>query len=199
MLVIKQLTTDIFNNITINFPKAGLYGVVGRNGVGKSTLFRIINREIQISQGNVQCGKVAYVSSLEMFDKYLSGQAYLDLLSAIEQRRFTEYAEFMGGLSYLNQKIKTYSLGMRELFIFLYLLSLDSQLVILDELLDGLDEQKRFSAYQLLQNLSSDKLFLLTSHNLSEVFKVCDEVYLLEKTGLSRIFDLKEVHYNLSN
>lgn len=199
MLVIKQLTTDIFNNITINFPKAGLYGVVGRNGIGKSTLFRIINREIQISQGNVQCGKVAYVSSLDMFDKYLSGQDYLDLLSAIEQRHFMEYAEFMGGLSYLNQQIKTYSLGMRELFIFLYLLSLDSQLVILDELLDGLDEQKRLLAYRLLQKLSFEKLFLLTSHNLSEVFKVCDEVYLLEKTGLSRIFDLKEVHYNLSN
>lgn len=199
MLVIKQLTTDIFSNITISFPRVGLYGIVGRNGVGKSTLFRVINKEIKIFQGDIQCGKVAYVSSLDMFDKYLSGQDYLDLLSAIEQRRFMEYAEFMGGLSYLNQKIKTYSLGMRELFIFLYLLSLDSQLVILDELLDGLDEQKRFSAYQLLQKLSSDKLFLLTSHNLSEVFKVCDEVYLLEKTGLSRIFDLKEVHYNLSN
>lgn len=95
----------------------------------------------------------------------------------------------MGGADYLNKKIGKYSLGMKELFAFLYILSLPSDLIILDELLDGLDELRRSAAYELLKEYSTQKIILLTSHNLSEVFKICDTVYLLSKNSLTAIED----------
>ena len=197
-LKVNNLTTEVFQDLSFNLPKTGLLGIVGRNGVGKSTLFSTINGEIKVSDNCIESGKVSYIPNLEIFDKHLSAQDYLRLLKADEQVVFQKNLETMGGANFLKQKIGKYSLGMKELFAILYLLSMQSDLIIFDELLDGLDEQRRFRAYKLLKEQSKTKLILLTSHNLSEVFEVCDCVYLLEKDSLKSIDrrDLERVMFS---
>lgn len=188
-LRIKNLTTAIIEDLSFELSDPGLYGIIGPNGIGKSTLFSLINGEVKGFRGQLQSGKVAYIPNLDIFDKHLSAQDYLQLLSPEEQNVFQENLEKMGGADYLNKKIGKYSLGMKELFAFLYILSLPSDLIILDELLDGLDELRRSAAYELLKEYSTQKIILLTSHNLSEVFKICDTVYLLSKNSLTAIED----------
>lgn len=197
-LKVNNLTTEVFQDLSFNLPKTGLLGIVGRNGVGKSTLFSTINGEIKVSDNCIESGKVSYIPNLEIFDKHLSAQDYLRLLKVDEQVVFQKNLETMGGANFLKQKISKYSLGMKELFAILYLLSIQSDLIIFDELLDGLDEQRRFRAYKLLKEQSKTKLILLTSHNLSEVFEVCDCVYLLEKDSLKSIDrrDLERVMFS---
>ncbi|MBM7641948.1 ATP-binding cassette domain-containing protein [Streptococcus loxodontisalivarius] len=195
-LRIKNITSSTFNKLSFDFPATGLYGLIGKNGVGKSTLFTIINGETEIKQNEkyLSVGGVAYIPDLNIFDKNLSANDYLKLLSSSERTTFESSLKLMGGSDFLSRRISSYSLGMKELFALLYLLSLQREVVILDELIDGLDEQKRFKAYDLLKKHSRNKLILLTSHNLSEVFENCDRVYLLKESSLVEVGSLSEAH-----
>ncbi|VUW91246.1 putative ABC transporter ATP-binding protein YxlF [Streptococcus constellatus] len=184
---IKNLTTAIFQDLNFELTNPGLYGIIGPNGVGKSTLFSLLNNEIKLPSGMLKIGKVSYIPSLDIFDKHLTASDYLTLLSPEEQTVFQKNLVRMGGADYLKKKLGKYSLGMKELFAFLYALSIQSDILILDELLDGLDERRRFTAYDLLREYSSEKIILLTSHNLSEVFKVCDTVFLLSQNSLKAL------------
>ncbi|GGE32417.1 ATP-binding cassette domain-containing protein [Streptococcus himalayensis] len=181
---VRDITIDIFENLSFSMPSTGLYGVIGQNGAGKSTLFSMMSGEIKIPKKNMRIGKVSYIPSLNIFDKYLTANDYVKVLSLNEQKRFHKNLKQMGGATFFGKKIGKYSLGMGELFCFIYALSIESDVLILDELLDGLDEQRRFAAYELLKHYKKEKLILLTSHNLSEVFKVSDDVYFLEEGKL---------------
>lgn len=189
-LQVKHLTTVIFEDLNFDISNSGLYGFIGRNGVGKSTLFSLFNGEIPLQDANIEIGKVAYIPSLDIFDMHMTAKDYLGLLSAEEQKTFQNNLDKMGGADFLSKKIGKYSLGMKELFAFLYIISIESEVVILDELLDGLDERRRFAAYDLLKQNSQEKIILLTSHNLSEVFEHCERVYLLEKDSVVIVDDL---------
>lgn len=189
---VRNLTTDVFQNLTFELPEVGLYGVIGRNGVGKSTLFSIINGEIKYDKGIVTVGRASYVPNLDIFDKNLSAEDYLQLLKEEELVIFQNQLEKMGGANFLKEKISKYSLGMKELFAFLYSVSIRSDILILDELIDGLDEQRRLKAYDILRQESQEKLVIFTSHNLSEVFDVCKGVYMLEKNSLEIVDTLNK-------
>lgn len=87
---------------------------------------------------------------------------------------------------------------MKELFAFTFAVSIPSDVLILDELLDGLDEKRRLQALKLLQQVSKEKLVIFTSHNLTEVFTYSDRVYLLEKASLSQMASLAEASLKMS-
>ncbi len=72
---------------------------------------------------------------------------------------------------------------MKEILAFIYTVSLEADLIIVDELMNGLDNAMRAKAFQILKELSKTKIILLTSHILEEVEKYCDQVYFLSKYG----------------
>ncbi|MDR1568704.1 MAG: ATP-binding cassette domain-containing protein [Streptococcaceae bacterium] len=153
---VKNLTTDLFKNLSFELFQNGLYGFVGRNGIGKSTLFSILNKEIKISIGEIKVGKVCYIPSLEIFDKNITANDYFKLLSDEEKITLNKNLELMGNPDFFNKKIGTYSLGMKELFAFIFAISIESDILILDELIDGLDE-KNVSIQPLRFGLSSKR------------------------------------------
>jgi ABC-2 type transport system ATP-binding protein len=190
-LHISHLITDIYQDLSFELTEPGLYGIIGRNGIGKSTLFSLINGEIKFKSGQITAGRIAYIPDLDIFNRYLTANDYIKLLTSEERTTFENYLRKMGDQNYFNRRIGKYSLGMKELFAFLYVISLDSKIIILDELLDGLDERKRFAAYDLIKEISEEKIVLLTSHNLSEVFTCSDSVYLLSQSSIQLIPDLE--------
>ncbi|MFK4900217.1 AAA family ATPase [Lactococcus petauri] len=72
---------------------------------------------------------------------------------------------------FFKKPIKKYSLGMKEILAFIYTVSLEADLIIVDELMNGLDNAMRAKAFQILKELSKTKIILLTSHILEEVEK----------------------------
>ncbi|KXT74708.1 ABC transporter, ATP-binding protein [Streptococcus sp. DD10] len=197
-LVIQDLTSKTFQNLNFELKNPGIYGIIGANGVGKSTLFSLLNREIQFNDGTISSGKLAYIPNLDIFDKHLTANDYFDLLNEGQKTAVQNISDKFGKQDFFDKKISNYSLGMKELFAFIYLLAVDSEIIILDELLDGLDEQKRFIAYQLLKEIAQHKIVLFTSHNLSEVFEISHQVYLLDDSSLKNIADLKTAQKHLS-
>lgn len=197
-LRVKNLITPLFDNLSFDLPATGLYGIIGRNGIGKSTLFSMISGEIKTDGTCITSGKVSYVPSLAIFDQHLSANDYLKLLAKDELVAFEDNLRVMGGADFFKQKIGKYSLGMKELFAFTFAVSISSDVLILDELLDGLDEKRRLQALNLLQQVSKEKLVIFTSHNLTEVFTYSDRVYLLEKASLLPMASLAEASLKMS-
>src|SRR5574337_63255 len=69
-LRVKNLITPLFDNLSFDLPATGLYGIIGRNGIGKSTLFSMISGEIKTDGTCITSGKVSYVPSLAIFDQH---------------------------------------------------------------------------------------------------------------------------------
>lgn len=98
---------------------------------------------------------------------------------------------------FFKKPIKKYSLGMKEILAFIYTVSLEADLIIVDELMNGLTMRcvpKRAKAFQILKELSKIKIILLTSHILEEVEKYCDQVYFLSKYGFDDVLNFREAH-----
>lgn len=195
---IEQLITAQFDHLNFKLSHSGLYGVIGRNGSGKSTLFTIINGEMKIIGGHIQIlegkyqGRVVYVPNLEIFDKNLNGYDYIKLLKGKELQRANELMPKFQAERFFKKSISKWSLGMQEILAFILTMSLDSDLIIIDELMNGLDDSMRTMAFQILKEVSKEKIILLTSHILEEVEKYCDEVYFLTKASLNPVSNFEE-------
>ncbi|MDR0200191.1 MAG: AAA family ATPase [Streptococcaceae bacterium] len=196
-LEIKNLTTDTFKNINLDLCGPGLYGIIGRNGVGKSTFFTAINGEISF-QGEVVVsdslfkGRIVYLPGFEVFDENLTGMDYIKLLRGQERKKAEEYLLLFKANHFFDTPIRKYSLGMKEILAFIYSVSLNGDVIIIDELLNGLDNKMREEAFKILQNLSKEKIILLTSHILEEIEKWCNQVYFLTKGGFSKVSNFEE-------
>ncbi|MFK4839369.1 ATP-binding cassette domain-containing protein [Lactococcus petauri] len=196
-LIINNLTTCTLSNICLTLDKPGLYGIIGRNGTGKSTLFMAINKEmnyegdIQISDGWHQ-GRVSYVATLDIFEPNLRAIDYIKVLTKTELKSAEKYMPLFSASRFFKRPIKKYSLGMKEILAFIYTVSLEADLIIVDELMNGLDNAMRAKAFQILKELSKTKIILLTSHILEEVEKYCDQVYFLSKYGFDDVLNFRE-------
>lgn len=196
-LIINNLTTCTLSNICLTLDKPGLYGIIGRNGTGKSTLFTAINKEmnyegdIQISDGWHQ-GRVSYVATLDIFESNLRAIDYIKVLTKTELKSAEKYMPLFSASRFFKRPIKKYSLGMKEILAFIYTVSLEADLIIVDELMNGLDNAMRAKAFQILKELSKTKIILLTSHILEEVEKYCDQVYFLSKYGFDDVLNFRE-------
>lgn len=183
------VTAGNLENLELRLSKNGIYGIIGRNGAGKSTLFTAINGELKLKRGEISgFSRVAYVPNLAIFDENLTANDYIAALSKEAQQKAAKLIENFSAERFFSGKIKKYSLGMKEIFAFIMTLSLESDLVIIDELMNGM----RQLAFSYLQLISKDKIVLLTSHILEEIFRFSDKVYLLKHSELHEIRDIKD-------
>ncbi|GAB2025390.1 AAA family ATPase [Lactovum odontotermitis] len=198
-LKVKNLKMPGIAPIDFELEKTGLYGLIGKNGIGKSTFYSILSGEISVKQGDIQVGRVSYLSAIEYFDENLSGWDYLKLLDEAEYQKSLQMASFFGADSYLARKIGKYSFGMKQLFATILAFSTPSDILIIDELFNGLDVLAKSKVFQELQKCAQEKIILYTSHNLKEIEHFCDITYLLSETGISRVADFaqaaKEIGY----
>lgn len=177
--------------IDFELEKAGLYGLIGKNGIGKSTFYSILSGEISVKQGDIQVGRVSYLPAIEYFDENLSGWDYLKLLDEAEYQKSLKMASFFGADSYLSRKIGKYSFGMKQLFATILAFSTPSDILIIDELFNGLDVLVKSKVFQELQKCAQEKIVLYTSHNLKEVEQCCDQTFILTERGINPVTNFK--------
>ena len=189
---LSNIVAGNLENLSFDITRKGLYGIIGRNGAGKSTLFTLINGEMKLKSGKISgFNRSAYVQNLAIFDENLTAQDYILTLSKDEQEKATAMIQDFAANSFVNKKIKTYSLGMKEIFAFIMTLSISSDLVIVDELMNGMDYGMRKLAFGYLKSISQEKIVLLTSHILEEVYQYSDKIYLLNDSKLAEMPSLE--------
>ena len=193
----------ILQDVSIQFEEGLIHGIVGRNGSGKTMLMKCICGFIRPTTGQIfvdgrQVGRdVDFPPDLGLlietpgFVPYYSGLKNLALLAAINRRvskeQLSACMEQLGLGDAKDKRVSKYSMGMRQRLGIAQAIMEDPKLLILDEPLNGLDEQGVQDIRALLLDLKQQgKTVLLSSHNGEDIDLLCDSVCRMAGGVLTR-------------
>jgi len=207
IIEVKQLKKDFdgfeaVNNVTFNVKKGEVFGLLGPNGAGKTTTIRMLIGILKPTQGEVfireynvrkEPIKVKQIMGIvpEFADAYTDLSALRNLLLTgelygIERKRSIERAVSLLKKFELydkrNQKVKTFSKGMRQRLILAMALMNDAEILFLDEPTSGLDVESTRLIRQLIRQFNKDGVTIfLTTHNIEEADLLCDRVAIMNQ------------------
>lgn len=201
--VIKKFGSDIaLGNVSVEFERGKIYGIVGRNGSGKTVLFKTITGFLKPSSGRVivdgkEIGKdtdfadnIGIIIETPGFLSSYSGYKNLEYLASIKNRigkkEIKESMERVGLDANSKKKVGKYSLGMRQRLGIAQAIMENPDILILDEPMNGLDNQGVEDVREILLNLKEEgKAIILASHNKEDIEVLCDEVYEMDHGKLT--------------
>lgn len=183
-------------DVTLNLRHGETLGIIGRNGVGKSTLLRLVAGIIRPDKGSViNHGQSVSLLALQVgFNSHLSGRENT-IMSAMLQgmshrevvSRLDDILEFSELDDFFDQPVATYSTGMRARLGFAVALHVNPDVMLIDEVLGVGDEVfKKKSSEILKERISSNHTVLIVSHNPATISDLCDRVVWIDD-GVSRM------------
>ncbi len=191
----KRITKEDFwalQDISLEIKQGERLGIIGRNGAGKSTLLKILSRITAPSKGRVLLnGRVG--SLLEVgtgFHPELTGReniflngAILGMRRAEIRRKFNEIVAFAEVEKFLDTPVKRYSSGMYVRLAFAVAAHLDTEILLVDEVLAVGDAQFQNKCLGKMSDISINegRTVLFVSHNLAAIKNLCTKSMLLEK------------------
>lgn len=177
---------SLFENLSVSFEKGKIYGIVGHNGSGKSVLFKMMCGFVFPDQGSVivngeELGKNKRFP--ENFGIIIDKPGYLgdktgfenlrylaDIQNKISDEKIKEILEKVGLSHTIMQKVKNYSLGMKQKLAIAQAIMEDQEILLLDEPFNGLDVDSVENIRDLLKSLNNQgKTIFLTSHNNEDI------------------------------
>ncbi len=205
--VIKGRT--IIDHISFQVNKGEVFGFLGPNGAGKTTTIRMIVGLMGITSGDITVGGAsiksqfeeavghigAIVENPEMY-KFLTGYQnlvhYARMAKGISKEKIVETVELVGLTDRINDKVKTYSLGMRQRLGLAQCLLHDPDVLILDEPTNGLDPAGIREIRDYIRLLAREKnmAVIVSSHMLSEMEMMCDRIGIIQN---GRLIDVQLV------
>ncbi|MBX6353584.1 MAG: ABC transporter ATP-binding protein [Thermoflavifilum sp.] len=185
---------EVLRNVTLEIPRGQIIGIVGPNGSGKSMLFRIISGLVRPTQGKVfVLGKrlhedIAFPPSLGIllehpgflptYSGFLNLRFLADIRRRIGPEEIAEAIRRVGLDPSDRRPVKAYSLGMKQKLAIAQALMERPELLLLDEPMNGLDEESVAAMYEVLRaERGRGATILLTSHHREDIDALCDEVY----------------------
>lgn len=207
-LSLDRLTKHYGNKIAVDCVSAvlkpGVYGLLGANGAGKTTLMRMLCAILESTSGEVFFNGKEITSMgadyrdvlgylPQDFGYYPNYSAmefllYMAALKGIPQKaartRANELLELVGLNQVADKKIKSFSGGMKQRVGIAQALLNNPQILILDEPTAGLDPKERVRFRNLLSEYAGDKIVLLSTHIVSDIEAIADEVLLMKKGRL---------------
>lgn len=192
----------ILNDISLELKQGKIYGMIGRNGSGKSMLFKSIAGLIKPTSGTIEifgetitAGKFPKSTAILLdkggFLSHYSGLKNLQLLASINHvisnEDIKEVIRIVGLDPEDKRPVKKYSLGMTQRLGIAQAIMEKPQLLILDEPMNGLDEEGVHDMYDLISKLKSQGVtILLSSHNAEDIDRLCDVVYKMNKGSVTQ-------------
>ena len=194
----------ILNNVTMSLESGNIYGFIGRNGSGKTMLLKMICGFVIPTQGNILIdgksildknyfnNKIRALIEKPKFLDGLSGFDNLKLLASInneiDDNEINYWLDKLGLLKDKNKLYGKYSLGMKQKLGIAQVLMENPDVMILDELFNGIEEATVIKIRELLLNLKSqNKIIILTSHIKEDIDTLSDEVYKFDGGKVERI------------
>ncbi|WP_062196908.1 ABC transporter ATP-binding protein [Massilibacterium senegalense] len=190
---------NIINNVSFQIGKGEVLGFLGPNGAGKTTIIRMIMGLIKVDSGTIKIkgydvqneytNAMQYIGAIvgsPSLYTYLSG--YENLLQRarltkklVSRQEINEIVELIGLSKKINEKVKTYSLGMKQRLAIGMALIGNPELLILDEPINGMDPEGVIAIRNLIRRLSRENniTVLISSHLLGELEHVCDKVLII--------------------
>jgi len=201
---------QILKDITLEVKQGEIFGFVGPNGAGKTTLIKTMLGLYKQDSGSITINGFniktefekamenigAIIENPEMYD-YLSGKDNLKIykmIGNVSDEALEEIIKTVKLENRINNKVKTYSLGMRQRLGLAQALISNPKLLILDEPTNGLDPIGIKELRELLKKISKEKNIsvFVSSHILSEIELMCDRIAIIDGGSLIEIKDLKD-------
>lgn len=196
----------VLDDVTFNITKGKIVGLLGPNGSGKTTLIKLINDLLKEDSGSIKVEGLDLGVETKKLISYLPDKNYLnnnmtvlELLNYFkdfyEDFRIDKAKELIGKLGLdLNQKLKTMSKGTKEKVQLILVMSRKAKLYILDEPIGGIDPAARdYIINTILTNFSNDASLLISTHLISDLEKVLDEVIFLKNGKVVRSGSTDEI------
>ena len=187
----------VFEGLDFSLSAGECVGLVGANGVGKSTLLRVMAKILAPSAGSVEWAPGVSASLLSLglgFRPDLTGEEnalLANLLQGMSKRdarqALNDIAAFCELGDYFNQPVRTYSSGMRARLGFATALMNRSQVILIDEVLSVGDQGFRVKAREALKSqFSEDRAAVIVSHAEQQLKLLCSRVVWLGQSGIQR-------------
>jgi len=193
--------------VSFDVPKGTVFGILGPNGSGKTTMLGVITDILRPTTGTYRLfGEVPTAEHRRQigtfletpnFYHYLSGEKNLRIAAAIKERGEKDIPRVLEMVNLTQRKdsrFVTYSLGMKQRLAIASCLLGDPEVLILDEPTNGLDPVGIAEIRELIKKLHQEgKTIIMASHLLDEVEKVCSHVAILKKGELVATGDVNEI------
>ena len=181
----------VLKDVVLSVPKGKICGIIGRNGSGKTVLFKCICGLLQVDKGDIQVDhrQIGAIIEEPGFLGQYSGRKSLELLASISGKKISNYQKILkmvGLLEAGDKKVRKYSMGMKQRLGIAQAIMEDQNIIILDEPMNGLDNAGVEEMRKLFLNLREQgKTILLASHNRDDIEILCDVVYEMDHGILS--------------
>ena len=195
----------VVRDVTLSLEPGKIYGIAGRNGSGKTVLFKMIIGFLKPTAGKIfvhgkEIGKdVDFAQDIGViietpgflggFSGFKNLEYLADIKKQIGKKEIRESMEFVGLDPDSRKKVKKYSLGMRQRLGIAQAIMERPQFLILDEPMNGLDREGAAQIRELFLKLKGQgTTILLASHHREDIDELCDVVYEMEDGCLRNFY-----------
>ncbi|WP_018675105.1 ATP-binding cassette domain-containing protein [Riemerella columbina] len=201
MLTINNLSLSfnekiVLDNLNLSIHNSSIYGILGKNGAGKTSLFECLfqtykySGQILLNDRKITRKEISYLETENYFYPYITGKEYLSYFSESKH----DYIDLVSKFNLpLEKYIENYSSGMKKKIALIGNLILDKPILILDEPFNGVDFEGVIMLYDLIKLLKKkNKIVIISSHIIETLFNTCDEIGVLNDGKIENQFSKNE-------
>ena len=196
---------QVLRGINFEFEKGKIYGLLGRNGAGKTTFFNCLNEDILVDEGkfeieengnirDVLLDDIGYVLSTPNVPEFLTGREFLKFFIDINKKKIgnlkseDEYFDFIKiDVEDRDKLLKDYSHGMKNKMQMLVNIISRPNILLLDEPLTSFDVVVAEEMKELLKSIKKDHIIIFSTHIMELALDLCDNIVILNKGVLEEI------------
>lgn len=209
-LVIENLSKsfdkkEVLKNINFTFESGKIYGLLGRNGAGKTTFFNCLNEDLKCDSGEfylndgksnkkIESSDIGYVLSTPVVPEFLTGREFLKYFIDINKesikdlKTIDEYFDIVKiDMEDRDKLMKDYSHGMKNKMQMLIYLIASPNILLLDEPLTSFDVVVAEEMKELLKKMKKNRILIFSTHIMELALDLCDEIVVLNKGELLEI------------
>ena len=195
----------VLDDIDFSFESGKIYGLIGRNGAGKTTFFNSLNSDIDIDSGSFyledEYGKnslstndIGYVVSTPIVPEFLTAREFLEFFMEINKDKVDKDKTVDDYFSLVqisredqDKLLKDYSHGMKNKMQILVNIIAHPKVILLDEPLTSLDVVVQDEMKKLLKSLKKEHIIIFSTHILEIAMDLCDEIVILNNKKLELV------------